>query len=116
LRRLPVDGRCGIGAQHALAVIHGHPLLIAAYAYLMRAIGLNGTLKPALQPHRWRLGHAGQSVACTARPLRTRVTPWPTLQDALHRIRPANAATAGGKPSPVPYFLYFSRGIQDEIC
>jgi hypothetical protein len=32
------------------------------------------------------------------------VTARPTLQDALHRIRSANAATVGAKPWSVPYF------------
>jgi len=53
LRRLPVNARCGIGAQHVQSVIHGHPLLIAAHAYPMRAMSLNGMdlYRPRLMKH-----------------------------------------------------------------
>ena len=59
LRRLPVAVRCLTAAQDTLAGLHGYPVLIAAHAYSTGAIGLNGTLKPALPPHRCRPGHSG---------------------------------------------------------
>jgi hypothetical protein len=46
----------------------GTAKIIAAHARSTRAIGLNGTLKSELLPHRWRPGHSGpvRGLHCAA--------------------------------------------------